>query len=62
MPWAAYRILDDQPLTERPAVMGTGGADRKDFPVVTGEQHRLVTNLTDKHRADGEIAFGNTAS
>src|SRR5215469_7427222 len=60
MPWAAYRVLDDQPLSKRPAVMGACGTDREDFLAAAGQQHRLVVDLTHKHRAIGEIAFGNT--
>src|SRR5215467_14818206 len=60
MPWAAHRVLDDQPLSKRPAVMGARGTDREDFLAAAGQQHRLVADLTDKHRAIGEIAFGNT--
>src|SRR3954463_8975241 len=39
--------------------MGAGGADREDFHAPAGQQHRLVADLTDKHRAIGEIIFGN---
>src|SRR5215469_11551532 len=60
MPWAAHRLLDDQSLSKRPAVMGARGTDRKDFLGAAGQQHRLVADLTHKHRAIGEIAFGNT--
>src|SRR5215472_11601886 len=60
MPWAAHRVLDDQPLSKRPAVMGARGTDREDFLAAAGQQHRLVAHLTDNHRAIGEIAFGNT--
>src|SRR6516165_6094829 len=60
MPWAASRVPDDQPLSERPAVMGARGTDREDFLAAAGQQHRLVADLTDKHRVIGEIAFGNT--
>jgi hypothetical protein len=39
--------------------MGAGGADSEDFSAPAGQQHRLVADLTDKHRAIGEIIFGN---
>src|SRR5215471_1302452 len=60
MPWAAHRVLDDQPLSKRPAVMGARGTDREDFLAAADQQHRLVADLTDKHRGIREIAFGNT--
>jgi hypothetical protein len=60
MPRAAHRVLDDQPLAERPAVMRAGRADREDLPAAPSQQHCVVANLTDKRRTIGELAFGNT--
>src|SRR5262245_27590923 len=60
MPGAADRVVNDQPLAERASVMGAGGADRQDFSAPASQQHRLVPDLTDKHRAIGEIILRNT--
>jgi len=60
MPRAVHRVLDEQPLAERPAVMGAGSADREDFAAAAGQQHGLAADLTDKHRVVAEIVFGNT--
>jgi len=51
MPGTPHGISDHQPVRERTAVMGTGGADRKEIIAALHEQHELFFNIAAIHRA-----------
>lgn len=58
MPRAADRVADDESFTQRTAVMGAGGANRKGLRATAGQKYRFVADLTDEHRIIGKVIFG----
>ena len=55
MPWAADRIADERSLGERAVVVGAFRSDREQSSATAREQHRLIPDMPQEHRALGEI-------
>src|SRR5690348_15570293 len=55
MPRASYRVVDEEPLGERAAVMGTGRADREDLLAAACQQHRLLADMSEEQGAVDEL-------
>src|SRR5262249_47713572 len=54
VPRTAHRVVNQEPLRERSAIVGTGGADRENLTATAGEQHGLLTDMSQQHVAVGE--------
>src|SRR5207244_2578132 len=48
------RILDQEPLLERAAVVRADGADREPLAAAAGEEHGFVAGVSEQHGAVGD--------
>jgi hypothetical protein len=46
MPWAPYRVPDDQPFGEWAVVVSTGSINSEEFITEPCDQHRVITGVT----------------
>ena len=60
MPRTAHRVVGQDPVAERPAIMRAGRADGEDLAAAAGEQHILFADMPHEHLAVGKLAGGNT--
>src|SRR5258708_39245857 len=54
-----HGVPGHQPIRERTAVMGTGGADRKEIIAALHEQHDLFSNVARQHAPVGKAIDRN---
>lgn len=59
MPGTPHGVSDHQPVRERTAVMGTGGADRKEVIAALHQQHDLFSNVARQHAPVGKAIDRN---
>ena len=55
MPGAANGAIDDEPVDERPMIVGAISADRECFRSLPRKQHRFVPDVADQLAAIGEL-------
>ncbi len=60
VPGTAHRVVDDEPLGERPVIVCAKGADREDFGAAAHEQHRLLADMAEKLAAVIELGAGDS--
>jgi hypothetical protein len=61
MPWTAHRIVDDESIHERAAVVGAVSADGEYLRAAAREQHRLFSDVTDKLAAVRQFGGGDAS-
>jgi hypothetical protein len=59
MPGTPHGVSDHQPIRERTAVMGAGGADRKEIIAALHKQHGLFANVARQHAPVGKAIDWN---
>ena len=59
MPRTAYLGADQQPLGERAAIVRAFAADREDFALGPGQDHRILADMPSKHGVARKLAFGD---
>jgi hypothetical protein len=59
MPGTPNRVLDEEALSERPAVVRARRADREDFVAASSEEHALALCMAEQHRAVGDVGEWN---
>ena len=60
MPGTAHRVVDNEPVRERAAIVGAMGADREHVGAAAHQQHRLVADVADELAAIGEFGERNS--
>jgi hypothetical protein len=55
MPWTPYGVSDHEPLRERAAVMGTGGADREEIVAASHHKHGFFADMPPHHTPIGKV-------
>jgi hypothetical protein len=59
MPRAANGLANKEPISERRAIMGAYGANRKDLFAPAGEQYEFITGMTGQHASVRKIVEGD---
>jgi phage tail tape-measure protein len=56
MPGASHCVADNQSIRQRRAVVGAGGADRKDLSAGACQQNGLFADMAGEHASLGQVA------
>ena len=59
MPRASHRAVDDEPISQRPAIVGAVSADREHVGPAPHEQHSLLRHMADQLAAVGQFGESN---
>lgn len=59
MPRTAHRVVDNEPIRQRAAVMGAVSADGEHVCAATHEQHWLLSHVADQLAAVRQFGDGN---
>ena len=66
MPGTAHRVIDEQSVGKRGAIVRADGADREQRVSASREQHRFAVRMPEQHGAVGDArerdAFGQVRS
>ena len=60
MPRTAHRVVDNEPLRERAAIVGAVRADGEHVGAATHEQHRLLSDMADELAAVRQFGESNS--
>ena len=60
VPRASNSIADDDSFTERPAIVRTLSADRKNIGAPARQEHRLASNVPGQHSSLGDGLYWNS--
>src|SRR5277367_6093146 len=59
MPRAAHRVVDDEPVRQRTAIVRTVSADREYLCAATDEKHGFLPHIADQFAAIGQFGESN---
>jgi hypothetical protein len=59
VPRASHRAIDDEPISQRPAIVGAVSADGEHVGPTAHEQDRLLSNMADELASVGQLGRGD---